>query len=260
MRAPFGAVLALPTTRVAMALAGLLGLALCGVRLLGLWGQESALLLGVLLPPFAAAIGARLVVACRRSGDPEDANQVVCAAVSASACMLAIPVLLLGINALLVRNCAPLEGLAFIMLGPGFGVLFAALVGVTVSAAIPWPAIATIVAVMVPVSALCVSAYSLYSTPAVFAYGQFFGFYHGSLYDEDVSIPLPLLLLRTTNVIMGIGLMALFAGFYQRERHRLSVRSGIPRSTCFLTWAVLALSSGVFTEVYGEQLGLRTSA
>jgi hypothetical protein len=259
MKSPLGATLTLPTTRAAFILAGLLGIALCQVRLLGIWGVESALVLGIALPPLAAAIGARAVVICRRNGYAVTATRLLCTAASVSSLVLVIPVLMLAMNAFRVKNCAPLEGLFFILLGPGFGVLFATLTGLVVSAAMPWPRIATITAIAIPVGALAVSAYSLYATPALFAYGHFFGFYGGTLYDEEMSIPVPLLILRVATVSWAAGFGLLWVGLYNPERIRLLLSTKLPRLVCALLGAAVCLVTGLTFFFHGEQLGLSTS-
>ncbi len=204
--------LRLTSTRVTLAVAALLGLLLGAVPLLGVHGVESALIMGVVLPPFTACIGARLALACRgRAPGDTDPVAVLRAAALAALLVLAVPTLILALNALRVRNCSPLQGLAFIALGPGFGVVLAAAVGVTAGRLIRRRWLATTAAVLLPLSGMVLAVNELYSTPAVFAYGQFFGFFHGSFYDEEVGIPEALLTLRLVSVAMLIGITALLS-------------------------------------------------
>src|SRR5689334_19493434 len=57
----FRRALRLRTTKAAMIFAAVVGVALCFSPLLGVHGPESGLVLAVLLPPWAGAIGVRLV-------------------------------------------------------------------------------------------------------------------------------------------------------------------------------------------------------
>ena len=88
--------------------------------LLGVQGVESALVLGVIVPLFAAgwarAARSRHARRRRQSAPLRCSRHAACLR---SACVLALPMLVLWLNALRVRNCAPLEGLAFMLLGPG---------------------------------------------------------------------------------------------------------------------------------------------
>src|SRR5688500_7908267 len=118
--------LRLRTTRAALIFAALVGIGLCFSPLLGVHGPESGLILAVVLPPWAAAIGARLVASVRKAGVAPDTGTLFGAAVIAGLTLLAVPVAILALNALRVRTCSPLEGLAFIALGPGFGCALAA--------------------------------------------------------------------------------------------------------------------------------------
>lgn len=90
-----------------MAVAALAGLAMTASPLLGVHGVESALVLGILLPPFTAAAGARYVHAVRQSRAHERASRLLGRAAGAALVVLAIPVGLLAINSLRVRSCTP---------------------------------------------------------------------------------------------------------------------------------------------------------
>src|SRR5687768_5102681 len=142
--------LRLRITRVAMLFAALVGIGLSISPLLGVHGPESALVLEVVLPPWAGAIGARLVIDVRRRGIGPDPGTLVGSGVIASLIVLAVPVAVLGLNALRVRTCTPLEGLAFIVLGPGFGVAFASIVGSTAAMFIRGTRLATAAGVLMP--------------------------------------------------------------------------------------------------------------
>ena len=143
--------LRLRCTKYAMLFAAFLGVALSAVPLFGVHGVESALFLGVFLPPLAAMIGARLVIRCRIERRIARAMRLMGGAVLATFTVIAIPILILAINALRVRNCNPIEGVLFMLLGPVFGTTLAAIAGVLVSAWITRSRLATITAVSLPI-------------------------------------------------------------------------------------------------------------
>ncbi len=258
--APF----ALASFRWLLLLCTALGCALVPVPLLGVHGVESAVLLGAVLPPLCAAAAARLTLAARREL-ALGAFALAGRALAAGGWLLLAPVLVLALNALRVHNCTPLQGLAFIALGPGFGVMLASLLGAC-AGALPARAdargaggrLATAAAVLVPLLDMARAAYGFYASPAVFAYGHFFGYFPGSLYDELVELPQPLLTLRVITAAGCTLLLCVLACFYDPVLRRLRARPQ-PAHSGYLALlaccaAVLLLGYG-----YGEQLGHRTS-
>jgi hypothetical protein len=213
-------VLALRSVRVAMALATACGVALAIVPLLGVLGVESALLLGVVLPPFAALCGARVALAAR-SAPVASGAVLLQRALASGALILLGPVLVLLLNALRVRTCAPLEGLTFLALGPLSGIVLASLIGAVAGSLPLRPWLATALAVLVPVADIARAIGDFLGTPAVFAYGHFFGYFPGSLYDELVGVPWPLLTLRIFSLCALSALCALLVAHHDPGASRL---------------------------------------
>lgn len=249
------ALLAQRSLRLGMAASALLGIVLAFQPLFGVHGVESALVLGAVLPLFCAAIGARIAIAARARG----ASQIPAGdAVVAALLVLALPTAILALNALRVRNCAPLEGLAFIALGPLAGVILAALVGACVGALPLRPAIATWLAALVPLCDMLRAVYDFYATPAIFAYGHFFGYFPGALYDELVELPGALFSLRALSASLGLALLCLLACHYQPALRALGMR---PQPGRARLWA-LGLASGLLfliATAKSEALGHRAS-
>ncbi len=102
------------TFRLSAAFAAIVGVALAFVPLLAVHGVESALALGLLLPPWVAATAASYA---ERNRDLRGIDLML-RAIGAGLLIWAIPVVLLALSALRIRQCAPGEGLAFMVLGP----------------------------------------------------------------------------------------------------------------------------------------------
>src|SRR5687768_825108 len=103
---------AVPAVRATLAIALLATLAMCSVPLLGIHGPESALVLGVLLPPMAAFAAARIVqqlLATERGATLAIAFEQT---LLYGAALFLLPLLVLALDALRIRNCSPLEGLS----------------------------------------------------------------------------------------------------------------------------------------------------
>lgn len=250
---------ALRTTRVLALLAGGIGVVLASVPLFGVHGVESALVLGALVPPLAALAAARVALAARRLHTPCDIAEVATGAVATGLVLLGIPVLLLALNALRVKNCAPLEGLVFIALGPGAGVVLAALVGTALGCAPLSPALASVLAPGIVAAVSLFALVRVWATPAVFAYGHFFGYFPGSLYDEIVPVPEALWSLRVVTAALALGCAALLRAHFNPARGHLRLRP-LPGRAALSAFAALGFGVGAAGELFGANLGLRTSA
>jgi len=249
--------LKLTSMRVALIFGAVLGAALCTVPLLGLPGLESALVLGVALPSFCAWIAARLARAKLGERTPTAARAIGTSA-GAALLVLAVPVMLLTLNGLRVRNCEPIQGFAFIALGPLLGCLLAALWGALCGSLPVRPGLAQLVALLGPLGEIAFALHELYATPAVFSYGHFFGYFPGSMYDELVSIPWPLLILRMTTVSALFALASLLIA-HRRADTGLLARTPHGGYGALSALGAAALLAVLVASGYRKELGQATS-
>ncbi|MFK7991990.1 MAG: hypothetical protein AB8I08_38590 [Sandaracinaceae bacterium] len=245
----------LRSTRVALVVAALAGLGLCLSPVAGVPGIESALVLGLLLPPFVAAMGARLASQRLRDEDGSPALPLLGDAVLIALTIVGLPSALLLLNLLRVPACAPLEGLAFLALGPGISVVLAAIVGVLLGVAVPRPRLATTAAVLTPIVLALLGVLRFWSTPAVYAYSHMVGYFPGTLYDPDITVTGTYISFRVLTLLWIGGAVALFGAVWDGNRLRLARSTGR-----LLGLAAFALLIGTLGEVYGTDLGHRSTA
>lgn len=252
------AIWALSSFRWALALGTLAGAVLSFVPLLAVHGVESAVALGVLVPPLCAWVAARLSIAARAATQPVSGLGLAGRSMLAGLLVLLAPVLVLALSALRVRNCAPLEGLLFIALGPGAGVVLASLAGACAGALSVRPTRATALAAAAPLAGVGLGLLGFYATPGVFAYGHFFGYFPGALYDEYAPLPTPLLTLRLVTFAWCGALVCALAGHFDPARKRLALAPQPGRAALSFV-LVVALAVGLLGAAQGEALGHRTS-
>src|SRR5204862_8126228 len=106
-----------------------LALVLCAIPLFDLLGYDFSFALGLAAAFAAADVGHGAVAAARRSGRPVALGQVVGRAVLGGVGLLVLPLAASLLNALRVRNCNLLSGLAFFALLPLGTAVFAAAAG-----------------------------------------------------------------------------------------------------------------------------------
>ena len=250
--------LRLPSGRVALAASLLIGVALCFIPLTGVQGAESALGLALVLPSFVAANAASYVAAFRRSGLSEPASAVLWRTLLAGLAVAAVGAVVLALDALRVRQCAPYEGLAFMALGPGFGVALAAWIGVLSGATLRRAWLARAVAALVPVVAIVWGLAELWRSPAVFALSPFAGFFPGSIYDTDLTLPLRFVTYRGVGLLWLGALGGIIAAGWEAPRARLSARRALGRPSLAIA-ALACVAGSAVAFAYGPELGHRSS-
>lgn len=179
---------------------------------------------------------------------------------------------LISANALRIKNCNFPLGFAYFGMYVGCGTCFALAMGAVLGLLRrKWLATTSVYLVPVVLAGWTVAHGLLH--PPIFAYGHYFGFYPGSLYDELRSISDSFILFRLTTLslsAMFIGIVALFAGKNglflspvfrwrdavlgpdeQADDGRLTWHTSRDASVGTLIW--LILSTGAFGLMYNKR-------
>lgn len=188
-------------TRIWATLLAIVAIALCRLPLFGVLGFEFSLVMAVVGSIAGADLGASLIWRARAMPASKVSRtlppmQVVAHAIAGAALLstavLVLPLLLVSLNAIWVRNCDWLFGLRCFFLMPilsaalasGLGVCLGIIAGRRrwLSTALPY--------VLLLVSTLW-SLLHFYTAPAVFSYNPFAGYFPGNIYDESIDLRAP---------------------------------------------------------------------
>jgi len=216
----------LSTFRSSIVFATLVGLVLMFTPLLAVHGVESALALGLLLPPWVAATAAAYTQRHREARGID----LMWRTKGMALFLWLIPTVLLGLNSLRVRQCAPAEGFAFMVLGPAVGCMLAAAVGVWTGALMRRPRLSVAVAASIPIGAAIFGLWTFYGTPTVYVFGAFGGYFPGAIYDDLVRIPNRYLTYRATTFVEVVGLTVLFDALWDSELGRVRWRGALGKT------------------------------
>jgi hypothetical protein len=238
---------------LASALLGALGM--CSVPLLGVHGAESALALGILLPPLCAFSSAALTQRSLAQA-PLSLAAMFGRTLGFAGLLWLLPVTVLWADSLRVRNCSPLEGLTFMLLGPGFSVALASLTGT--ACALLGLRRAPLWAAAIPVLTMLLAVSRFYTGPGIFAYGHYFGFFPGTLYDEGVQLTGPFMWLRVQTSLWIVALLLWIVSCSDPSTLKLRLR---PRAGfgLALACALHAAACATLAELNSDQLGQSTS-
>lgn len=220
-------------------------------RLTAIHGVESAVALGVLLPPAVALTAASWVAEERARAAPELGRALRLAALAA-VLQFALPLGLLALASLFVRNCTPVEGLAFMLLGPGFGVGLALPTGLLAGLAVRQRGLRRALAVVPPLLGVALAVHGFLSSPAVFFYGHYFGYFPGAIYDELVGLPAPLVFMRLATAAWIAAAWCVVIG---ATGGRLRLTRGASRPWALLAAATCAIF-GLGLDLHRPELGI----
>ena len=239
------------TFRLSAAFAAIVGVALAFIPLLAVHGVESALALGVLLPPWVAATAASYTERNREMRGID----LMLRTIGSGLLIWSIPVLLLALGSLRVRQCAPGEGLIFMVLGPALGCALAACTGVWVAGSTNRPRISPWIAAAVPIGAALLGVWAFYATPTVYVFGAFAGYFPGAIYDDLVQIPTRYLTYRATMMVAVLSLTMLFDALWDPASGKLDLRGRGRSQLGAVAVAVGALGIVAASYWHGDHLG-----
>ena len=171
-------------------------------------GYEAALAAGLVLPALSA-LAAAFDLRGRRVPPLEAFGR----GMSIGACGAGLGLCLVLAHGLRVGFCDALWGVELYLLGPFPGALLAGVWGASIGlVAAPGralarrPALLAIAALGAPLGGIAVSLLRFYTSPMVFAFDPFFGYFSGPLYDTVID---PFATLATYRIGTGLTLLAL---------------------------------------------------
>lgn len=246
----------------------LLALGLCAVPLFNLLGYESSLVLAVAASLAGVRQGVHAVQRTRLRLRPIDGEHADTAplkavlrcygrALAPALAMLVLPLLVLLLNSIRIRNCNYLSGLGFFVMLPVMSVAVAAAVGVASGLWTSGARSGLLCGYAVVAASLLWAGWRFLGSPAIYAYDPFFGFFPGSLYDEEVAIAAPFYWARLLHFSWaGFALVASAACLdgYTHEA-RLAAASG-RRPAKLLSILGLCFGTAIFW--HGGALGIYT--
>jgi hypothetical protein len=259
---------------VALGIAGALLAAIGFLPQFGGPGYEAALAAGVVLPA-TVAIATALLVVRRELAPPQALARGIGLGLAASALGLALALL----HGLRVGICDLEEGVALFVLGPGFGAVlggatgaFAALFAeVLVARPRHRLAAAGVLAFAAPLGGVIVSGIRFYTSPMVFAFDPYFGYFSGPLYDTIIGSLATLVTYRlgTLATLGALGTLALLLERRAPRRFTLGLRArpalaGAGLVAAFTSGALIAQGAALghysTSASIQDALGRRTAA
>lgn len=236
-----------------LALYGVVAWTCTRLPLFNVLGYESSFVFAVVASFSSLHLTVVLVHRWRRLGrDPLDGPStplgvvlwVFVRATAVSWLLLAWPLSILWANAIHVRNCNPLEGLAWFVLLPGLSAVVAVATGVGLGLLPVRRRFAILGGYLVVLASLGLGVLRFYLHPPVSQYDPFAGYFSGSLYDDHISITGTLAAARVYHLACAALVLLCSARFLLPGERRLAARPREPRRGLTLALAAAALLVG----------------
>jgi hypothetical protein len=219
-------------------------------------GYESALGLGLLLPlptACACAIQARV----QQGGAPRSALGALLRALGYALLVLCTQLVVLFVHGARAGFCDAREGLLSFLLGPAAGVLLAAAwgtwAGLTAAHLGRGRWLAQPLAALGPIAGVLLSLWRFWSSPMIFAFDPFVGFFAGTLYDTVIDAVPRLLSYRLGSLGSLVFACCLAAVLRRTAQGRLRWAPG--RRLACLPLGLLGLATSIGIYLWGPELG-----
>ena len=209
------------TSWPAALIAAVLGVLFCFLPGLDAPNYHSALIIAL---PLSLTMGFAASSAASRALDRGATPSLAWrAGLSATLLPTLLPLVILQMNGVFVRQCDIFAGIGFFAIGPIFSGLFATFLGASLACWAPEPRRRRRAALMFLGVFLLWAAWDIahiYRHPAIFVFNPFVGYLQGALYDTVVEIDSRIVLYRLNNLIQLGFLMALTAAMFSASRRR----------------------------------------
>jgi tetratricopeptide (TPR) repeat protein len=216
-------------------------------------GYEAALAGGIVLPA-AAAIAAALELS-RERPEPWPA---LARGLAIGSLLALLGLVLTFVHGARVGFCDPSEGLWLFLLGPACGATlggaWGALAGHVAARFRRRRLAAVLLALAGPLAGILLSLWRFYSSPMVFAFDPFFGYFSGPLYDTVIDV---LWTLATYRIGSAFSLLAavVLALHLEHDDDRLGLRLRRPEQLGLPLLGAAALAASLLHIAWGPELG-----
>jgi tetratricopeptide (TPR) repeat protein len=219
-------------------------------------GYESALAAGLVLPSLAAIVAAL---------GSKDASILPSAAfvraLEGALVLSAVALLVTLVHGLRAGFCDAGSGLAIFALGPAMGTVMGACWGFVLGQVVPFSlsrrlrvALLLALSLLGPVLGAALSLVRFYTSPMVFAYDPFFGFFSGTIYDTDVTDSLSTLLTYRAGSAATVAAVG-GAAFFLRRNDAGRLRFSHERHPGLLWMTAAAAVTSLIVTAEGSRLG-----
>ncbi len=262
----FGKLLRLKSTRLAALAYATVTLIFSRVPLLNYLGYEFSAAIGIIAGLLAGLLTIsffRVEFAENSTLSGQNLNWFALRSLSVNAFLILLPLILISLNAFFVKNCSFGEGLSFFVLIPCVTIVFAVALGLStavwVHRPVLWYLFFYFIILLHPI-------YLTFTSPQLFAYNFYFGYFPGFTYDEVLRITKPMVIFRILTIVAAVSVysVAMVVAEYSSRSDAYLAKIKSLRNLFRLRPAALVALAGLAvlaaTYAYRNELGFQSSA
>jgi tetratricopeptide (TPR) repeat protein len=203
--------------QIGFALHFVTAIALSFIPLFDILGFERAFVSAIISGPIAAIIGAAAIH--KQKEDPRRSLITTFGVCIQLNLLFLIPSLLSGlITEWLTQACNPQEGFLLVITLAGSTIVFGSALGIVIGRVFSTPKKANIAIGGIFLCAFFMALIRLYQQPQIFAFSMPFGYWPGSLYDEEVKLTQALLVHRLITIMVAMTIVFGLDSIAQRRQ------------------------------------------
>ncbi len=210
-----------------------------------------SLLVSITAGPVALGVVRRRQAASTLGLVPVSRAGLYIRALAANGVLLLLPLGVILLNALRIKNCNLVTGMGFFLLLPVATATVFTTWGTTIGLLIRRRTLGYLAYTFLWMLMAGYNLWELWSGPQIDSYNQILGWFSGPIYDEVLELGLPLLASRLFGITWGLSALC-FVALLQRKTHGPSGRpyAGIGMVICLA--AAMSLTLGRFTLGFGR--------
>ncbi len=240
-----------PGVQIVLGVHVAVAIALSFVPLFDVLGFERAFVTGLVSTITSPIVSITLIRRARAKGG-SDLARIAAHALLLNLAML-LPSLVAGmISEAIHTPCDPEEGALFMFLCAGGNAFFGTMIGLLAGTMAYRRGIPGITVAAILIAFLAIALHRLYAEPQIFVYSVPFGWWPGSIYDEQLSVDARLIAFRGYTLFYGLTIAAVVRAFLDREQMMLTLSR--PRVTALAGVAILGAVTFSLHQS-GERLG-----
>ena len=173
--------------------------------------------------------------------------------------LVIIPLAINLLNGLRVPQCNIHDGLLFYTLMPVISLIFATTAGLFAGLFTPWRVVSALLFFALWTGTLAYSVYQVYTTPAVFVFNHFWGYFPGVFYDTQISITNTIIIYQIYTLTIALAVFIFINSFLNSTSLTLSFNKKAFSIKNIIIYILTGLSVTLFF-INSSNLGFNTTA
>lgn len=165
--------------------------------------------------------GVAICIAIKGKRENKPINSVIKTSLVATIIFLLIPLVLITLNAIRIKNCNYLKGFLFYLMGSSAGAIFSMVIGLSCVFFFKRKILSYLSFYIIFLGSFLFDIFLVYINPPIFFFNQFMGYFPGAIYDTSIKIESPYFFFRILTILWIFFFLSLWREFFDPDEYRL---------------------------------------